>query len=186
MTFAPRSPRTMRNALLLGAALAAAGCGARQKQADAEAQEFACKDRIVSYMATHHLGGDEIGVQMDCASAGPRIKRWRIDKAGTRQEDARSMTPGEFDGVWKEIDGSGWAFLKDCSNGDGGPQDPVYVFDIKDDQQQASFQCQSMKMPYPYNTIVDPLDLASQQGRKQLGDPEPEELKKYDHQDKQR
>ena len=32
-------------------------------------------------------------------------------------------------------------------------------------------------MPYPYNTIVDPLDLAAQQGRGQLGDPEPAELK---------
>jgi hypothetical protein len=28
-------------------------------------------------------------------------------------------------------------------------------------------------MPFPYNDIVDPLDLAAQQGRRQLGDEDP-------------
>lgn len=175
----------MRNAWIV-IALVAAGCGGRQKQANSEMQEFQCKDRLVSYVATHHLGGDELGVQMDCAEAGPRIKRWRIDKAGTREEDARSLTPGEFDKVWNQIDGSGWAFLKDCENGSMEKQDPVYVFDVKDDQQKGTFQCQSQTMPYPYNTIVDPLDFASQKGRGQLGDPEPDELKKYEKKDKQK
>ena len=54
------------------------------------------------------------------------------------------------------------------------------------DQNKATFQCQSTSMPYPYNTIVDPLDVAAQSGRGQLGDSEPEELKKYDKNDKQK
>ena len=163
----------MRSALALAAGLGTstfAGCGSTQPTATAhEGQPFQCKQRLVSYVVSHHMGGDELGVQMDCRD-GPRIKRWRTSKQGTRQDDARSLTPGEFDKVWAEIDGTGWANLKDCTNGTGGKRDPVYVFDIKDDQNTATFQCQSQTMPYPYNDLVDPLDLAAQQGRGELRD----------------
>lgn len=166
----------MRSALVL---LLAAGCGGPRDQIARDAQRFQCRDRLASYVAMHHMAGDEVGVQIDCAPAGPRIQRWRSDRAGTRQEDARSMTPGEFDAIWKEIDGTGWPNLRDCTNGTGAKQDPVYQFDIKDDQNKASFQCQSQSMPYPYNDIVDPLDQAAH-GRKQLGDDEPAEMKARD------
>lgn len=172
--------RTLALALLLAA------CGGRQRAATAAQQQFECKDRYVSYIATNHLGGGEIGVQIDCAQVGPRMKRWRIDRAGNRLEDARGMTPGEFDETWRAVDGSGWAYLKDCENGTAGKHDPIYVFDMHDDEQKNSFQCQSQSMPYPYNTIVDPLDVAAQKGGTQLGDPEPAELKKFDKKDLQK
>jgi hypothetical protein len=88
--------------------------------------------------------------------------------------------------VWKEIEGTGWQNLKDCTNGSLEKRDPVFVFDIKDDQANASFQCQTREMPYPYHDITDPLDLASQQGRAQLGDDEPADAKKLDHKEKQK
>jgi hypothetical protein len=170
----------------VAAVLVLAACGGGQReQIEREAQRFDCRGRRASYIVTHHMAADEIGVQIDCAEAGPRIKRWR-DRSGTRQEDARSLTPGEFDKLWREIDGTGWPNLRDCSNGTGGKRDPIYVFDINDDQNQVSFQCQSQSAPYPYSGIVDPLDLAAQQGRRQLGDDEPAELKALDHKDKQR
>lgn len=172
------SRATTRNLAAIGVALLV-GCGARQDQANADRQSFECRDRIVSYVVSHHMGGDELGVQMDCKE-GPRIKRWRVDKAGNREDDARSLTPGEFDKVWREVDGTGWQYIKDCRGGTAGPQDPVYVFDVKDDQATATFQCQSQSMPFPYNAIVDPLDFAAQKGRKQLGDDEPAELKALD------
>jgi hypothetical protein len=180
----------MRSARRRGAALAVAiglaGCGGGQREQVArERQSFHCRDRRASYVVNHHMAGDEIGVQIDCAE-GPRIKRWRSDKTGNRQEDARSLTPGEFDQVWREIDGTGWANLRDCENGTAGRLDPIYTFDIKDDQNKASFQCQSQTMPYPYHDIVDPLDLAAQQGRRQLGDDEPKEMKALDKKDLQR
>jgi hypothetical protein len=160
-------------------ALLACGPSARER-ARREAQPFECRDRYATYHTSHHLSGDEIGVQMDCASAGPRIVRWRTSKAGNRLEDARSLPPAEFDRIWNQIDGIGWPFLKDCTNGTDGANDPVYLFEIKDDQNQSSFSCQSTTMPYPYNSIVDPLDLAAQFGRKQLGDDEPEDLKQLE------
>lgn len=158
-----------------------AACGHGQPHvADESTSNFQCRARSVSYLAAHHMGGSEIGVEMDCAAQGPRIKRWRTDKAGNRQEDSRSMTPAEFDKVWNDIDGTGWANLKDCTNGSGGKEAPVYQFDIKDDQNTGSFSCQSVQQPYPYNDIVTPLDQAAAAGKGQLGDDEPAEMKELD------
>jgi hypothetical protein len=157
------------------------GCGGAQHDHSArEAQAFSCRGRAARYVAIHHLAGDELGVQIDCAPAGPRIMRWRVDKAGTRQEDTRGATPGEFDKIWRELDATGWPNLRDCTSGTAGKQDPIYMFDIQDDQNHASFQCQSQSMPYPYNDLVDPLDLAAQMGRGQLGDDEPAAAKALD------
>lgn len=166
--------------------LALAACSGSQRRAYDEQQQFNCRERMASYVATKHIGGDELGVLIDCETAGPRIQRWRTDKNGQRIADERAITPGDFDKAWKEIDGTGWAFLKDCANGSLDKRDPVYVFDIKDDQQKATFQCQTREVPYPYNDITDVLDLLASQGRKQLGDDEPAEAKALDHKDKQR
>lgn len=170
----------MRSLLPIAAAVAACGGGARE-QARREAQSFDCKDRAVSYTASHHMAGDEVGVELDCAAAGPRLRRWKVDKTGTRTSDARSMTPSEFDRVWRDIAGTGWENLKDCTTGTLGKHDPVYVFAIRDDQNQASFQCQSTTLPFPYNGLADPLDVAAQRGRRQLGDDEPAELKELEN-----
>jgi hypothetical protein len=181
-----RSRSTVSVVLVVGAVVGAA-CGGRRREPVAQApRAFDCRKRIASYVAAHHLAGDELGVQIDCAVEGPRIQRWRTDKTGTRQEDAHSLTPGEFEAVWKEIEGTGWPNLRDCSNGSGAAPDPIYRFEIGDDQHQAAFQCQSQAMPYPYNDIVDPLDLAAQRGRRQLGDDEPRAAKALDRKAKQK
>lgn len=165
---------------------ALAACGARQDQADREARQFDCRDRTASYIATKHIAGDEIGVMLDCAENGPRIRRWKTDKDGHRIADERALSPFDFDKTWREIDATGWAYLKDCSNGSLEKSDPVYVFDVKDDMNKASFQCQTREVPYPYNDISDALDLMAAQGRGQLGDDEPAAAKALDHKDKQK
>jgi hypothetical protein len=173
----------MKLALALVACVA---CGGSQKQVDSEREPFNCKDRTVSYVAAKSMGGDEVGVSMDCKEAGPRILRWRTDKLGNRQNDTHPITPSQFDQTWKEIDGTGWPNLHDCANGSLEKGDPVYQFDIQDDENKASFSCQTRVMPYPYNDITDPLDMLAQQGRKQLGDDEPADAKALDKKDKQR
>src|SRR5574337_1610709 len=115
------------------ATLAACGGGARE-QAAREQESFNCHDRLASFLVAKDLSGEERGVQIDCADAGPRIKRWKTDKTGQHLEDARSLSPDEFDKIWTEIDGTGWPNLKDCTNGSLGKSDPVYQFDIHDDQ----------------------------------------------------
>jgi hypothetical protein len=172
------------NRVVLLAALVA--CGGAQKQAEREQQPFNCKDRIASYMAVKTMAGEERGVQIDCAEAGPRITRWKTDKDGTRQEDKRNITPGQFDAVWSQIAGTGWENLKDCTNGTLEKRDPVYQFDVADDENKSSFSCQTREVPYPYFDITNALDQAAMQGAKQLGDDEPADLKALDEKDKQR
>src|SRR5262245_34089425 len=104
----------MKGTFLIAALVA---CSGAQKQADRESQSFSCRERAASYIATKHIAGDEIGVLIDCDQTGPRVKRWKTDKNGKRVEDERAITPNDFDKAWKEIDGTGWAYLKDCSNG---------------------------------------------------------------------
>ncbi len=156
-------------------------CGGSHGHVDGPQDPFVCRDRSASYMAAGHISGDEIGVQLDCTEAGPRIKRWKTDRQGHRQEDTHAISTGDFEKLWREIDGTGWPNLRNCTNGSLGKSDPVYQFDIKDDQNQASFSCQTREMPYPYNDITDPLDLAASQGRSQLGDDEPADAKALDH-----
>ncbi|HEY5925854.1 MAG TPA: hypothetical protein VIV11_29405 [Kofleriaceae bacterium] len=165
---------------------ALAACSGRQNQADREARDFDCRERTASYVAIKHIAGDELGVSLDCAEAGPRIKRWKTDKQGHRVADERALTPNDFDKTWREIDATGWPLLRDCSNGSLEKTDPVYKFDIKDDTNKVSFQCQTRDVPYPYNDITDALDLMASQGRGQLGDDEPDEAKALDHKDKNR
>jgi len=176
----------MRDLTVLLVVLVAAACGGRQTQATAEMQDFKCKDRGINYTVEGHMGGNELGVQMDCAEAGPRIKRWKVDKNGTRTEDSRGMTPGEFDDVWSQIAGVGWENFKDCTNGTEGKNDPHWKWAVKDDQNANTFACHSVTPPFPYNSLVDPLDEAAQRAGKQLGDDEPDDLKKYDKKDKQK
>jgi hypothetical protein len=161
-------------------------CGGAQKRANEEQVQFDCHGRAASYVATGHISGDEIGVLMDCADAGPRIKRWRTDKQGKHEEDAHALAPGDFNKAWTEINGTGWENLKDCGNGSLEKRDPVYVFDIKDDENTATFQCQTREVPYPYNDITDALDLLASQGRGHLGDDEPADAKALDKKDKQK
>jgi hypothetical protein len=166
-------------------AVIATACGGRQQQANREMQDFDCRDRSASYIATGHIAADEIGVMLDCAEAGPRIRRWKTDKNGKRDADEQKLAPGDFDKTWREIDSTGWPNLTDCSNGSLEKRDPVYVFDIKDDTNKASFQCQTRDVPYPYNDITDALDLmAARNG--QLGDDEPADAKALDKKDKNR
>src|SRR5262249_49683324 len=109
VVMADREP-PVRSAIAIAACVAAACGGGQREQIEREAQRFECRSRRASYTVAHHLAADEIGVQIDCADAGPRIKRWRTDRTGKRQEDTRVLTPGEFDKVWREIDGTGWPY----------------------------------------------------------------------------
>jgi hypothetical protein len=169
------------NRVVLLAVLAA--CGGTNKQVQREQQAFDCKDRYATYIVVGDISGDERGVQLDCADAGPRIKRWKTDKSGKHLEDSRNITPGQFDTAWTQIQGTGWENLKDCSNGSLGKRDPVYQFDIKDDQNKASFSCQTREVPYPYFDITNSLDQLAMQGVQQLGGDVPDDL---DQKDKQR
>lgn len=174
----------MKLALVVALLLSPVACGGHQgAAADPSAADFQCRERSISMMTTFS-GGNEHGILMDC-KAGPRIKRWRTEKSGKHDEDVRAIDAAMFDHVWSQIDATGWPNLHDCANGSRGKTDPDYTFDIKDDQNSASFDCQTREMPYPYNGISDPLSLTANQGRPQLGDDEPPDAKAVIDKEKQ-
>ncbi|HVK75540.1 MAG TPA: hypothetical protein VM734_19555 [Kofleriaceae bacterium] len=145
--------------LALAAALAAAtACGNPHKDTLAQNADFDCRDRVASYVVMGSLAAAEVGVQVDCAEQGPRVRRWTVERDGTRDEYEGSLGVHEFDVLWSKIDGAGWRYLKDC-DGTGQPSDPVYTFDVKDWNGSATFSCTNAgPLPYPYNTLVDELD----------------------------
>lgn len=139
-------------------------CGGKQHGGGGESDDgslFNCKQRSAEYIVVGSMAGEELGVALDCADAGPRVRRWRVAREGTRDEAAHSLTPREFDDIWTRIQDTGWANLKDCGAASKSG-DPVYTFDVKDTQAASSFSCSGRgDLPFPYSTLVDELDQAA-------------------------
>jgi hypothetical protein len=147
----------MRIPILACLTVGVLGCGGnKDPQVPSSWANFECKDRSAAYDVVGGMQGQEAGVTLDCKN-GPQVVRWVEDKDGTRTEDSAALTPGEFNDVWIRIDGIGWHHLGDCA-GDLGADVPVYRFDIADWNGTATFQCDSMDPPFPYNTVVDELN----------------------------
>ena len=141
------------------AVLGAGGCANPNARMLRENADFRCRDRYAAYTVVGSLAGTEVGAQMDCNVAGPRILKWTVSSDGVRDEKSASMGVHEFDSIWERIDGSGWRNMKDCT-GTGQDRDPVYSIEVKDWAHASAFSCTSAgPLPFPYNTIVDELDL---------------------------
>jgi hypothetical protein len=145
----------------LAAVTVAAGCGGASRSGASGDSGFDCRDRWASYLVVGSLAGAELGVAMDCGQVGPRLRRWVVGTDGTRDEHARSMSPGEFEDVWGRIEGAGWRFLEDC-DAEAAATDPIYTFDVKDWNGSVSFSCAGRgALPFPYGGLVDELDQAA-------------------------
>ena len=121
--------------------------------------------RGVATSRRKHISGDEVGVQMDCKEAGPRIKRWRTDKLGNRQDDTHSITPrrvratcgtrstapaGRTSTIARTA-AARRAIRSTCSTS-------------RTTRTRRRSRARPATMPYPYNDITDPLDLARAAG----------------------
>jgi len=136
-------------------------CGGARPQLRDDDEVFACRERAASYLLIGGLAGAEVGVSIDCAERGPRVRRWVVDQRGGRDERSRSLAPDSFDEIWERLDGAGWRHTSDCAAADS-PTDPVYTFDFKDASGAASFSCAGRgELPFPYHGLVDELDLAA-------------------------
>ena len=146
-------------ALAAVAVAGAAACANPNARALRDNREFECRERSAAYTLVGSLAGAEVGVQMDCAVAGPRIMRWTVSRDGVRDERQASMGVREFDRIWGRIDATGWRNLKDCT-GTGGERDPVYDIAVQDWQRQNAFTCVNEgPLPHGYYAIVQELDL---------------------------
>ncbi|MCE9573866.1 MAG: hypothetical protein K8W52_12020 [Deltaproteobacteria bacterium] len=152
----------MRAALAVVGLVGLGACGGHQHAgAGDDDSMFQCKSRSVSYIVTGGIAGDELGVAIDCQDAGPRVRRWVVQRDGARDESAKSLTPGEFDDIWQRVDGAGWRNIRDCDQA-AGKGDPVYTFDAKDWNASNSFSCAGRgALPFPYGNLIDELDQAA-------------------------
>jgi hypothetical protein len=147
----------MRLPIIVAIVACAAGCGgSKEPRMPSSWANFECKDRALSYMVVGSLAADEAGIQIDCNQTGPRVVRWLVDNDGTRVEDSAAMTPGEFEDVWKRVEGVGWRNLRDCPPEGGNV--PTYQFDVADWDGSASFECEAMRPAFPWITLIDELD----------------------------
>jgi len=155
--------RAATAAATLATLAATSACGAHQHRTTEDDRLFACKDRSAEYIVVGGIGGDEVGVALDCSDAGPRVRRWKVGQDGTREENAKSLTPGEFDDLWAKIEATGWKNIQDCAQ-PAAQGDPVYTFDVKNEDDKASFSCSGRgELPFPWGSLVDELDQAAAQ-----------------------
>ena len=149
-------------ALACGALLAISTSCSKQQGANSGARDlsqFACNDRQVEYMVAGGFAADEAGIIMACDGENPRIVKWRLEEGG-RVESSNPLSGEQFDDVWKRVDSTGWRHLAaDCVNPQLQGDDPVYVIDVGDYEHKASMSCQARTLPFPYDRIVNELDL---------------------------
>ena len=158
---APHPLAAMPLCLALTLALALPACGGGQKQpSDNGDKSFDCDARRIAYIATNHFAGPEVGVVVDCAERGPRIKRWVvIDEDGGKSTNEHSLTTAEFEDLWEKVDSTGWRNLTDCDNPEMVEGDPLYRFGIKQQDDATSLTCGGKTLPFPYDRLTNELDL---------------------------
>jgi hypothetical protein len=121
--------------------------------------QFECNDRRAEYMVAGGFGAEEAGITMVCDGQNPRIQKWRVD-SGKRSESTNKLTAQQFDDVWEKIDSTGWRHLQEtCDNAEAEADDPQYMIDVGDHAKNNSLNCQGKTLPFPYDRIVNELDL---------------------------
>jgi hypothetical protein len=161
------------------AALMAVACGPStpRRRAAGSSADFECRGRRAEYMVVGGFVAPEAGISMICDHERPMLTVWRVDQGESRSERDHPLSPGQFDDTWEKIDSTGWRYLdKDCPGSTaqkkvkkGRAPDPLYTIDVGDHSVNASFTCGAKELPFPYNQLVNELDLLAA-GFAQAGD----------------
>jgi hypothetical protein len=161
------------------AAVAALSCGGGRSSGGRgpSTAGFECLSRRAEYMVVGGLAAPEAGVSLECDRGRPRITRWTSD--GGSREVVRSthpLSPEQFERAWERIDSTGWRFLARTCPGaapprrrargaSNGPRQgarwgtPVYTIDVADSGSSVSLTCAAADPPFPYDRLVNELDL---------------------------
>tara|TARA_R110002096_G_scaffold44526_12_gene120418 strand:+ start:45872 stop:46369 length:498 start_codon:yes stop_codon:yes gene_type:complete len=150
----------VRAALIASAVATLFSCSKQGKTATArDLSQFECNERRVEYFVAGGFGAEEAGVTMVCDNQNPRIEKWRVDD-GERSESTHELSSHQFNEVWIRIDSTGWRHLsEECKNPGAESDDPAYVIDVGDHAKNISINCQGKTLPFPYDRIVNELDL---------------------------
>ena len=153
--------RALTRAALLSGGFLLCACGPKSgdKAASRDLSQFECNDRMISYMVAGGFGAEEAGVTVECDNANPRLTKWRSEE-GERSESVHYLTADQFDTLWKNIDASGWRHVdEDCKNPDAEDGDPAYLIEVGDHASSVTLSCEGKTLPFPYDRLVNELDL---------------------------
>lgn len=148
-------------------------CSAPQKRRSSPGsnQPFECNSRRAEYLVVGGFVAPEAGVSMVCDGSGPRIITWRVEAGDNRVENTHPLSVEQFESTWEQIDSTGWRFLeKDCGN----PKrkgEPIYSIDIGDHATTVGLSCVGKELPFPYDRLVNELDLRAAGFGNDAGDP---------------
>jgi hypothetical protein len=166
-----------RGLLLVAALAAACGSSTPRRRAAGSSEEFECLGRRAEYMVVGGFVAPEAGISMVCDNDRPMLTVWRVDQGGSRSEHDHPLSPGQFDDTWEKVDSTGWRYLdKECPGSTasskpkkGRAADPLYTIDVSASKVSSSFVCGAKELPFPYNQLVNELDLLAA-GFDQAGD----------------
>lgn len=152
----------MARALLAALLFAAASCGGSQGGVSAgrgDLSQFSCDERQAEYMVAGGFVAAEAGVTVECGGNDPRLTRWRMDESGVRDSSSHALTAAQFDDFWTRIDSTGWRYLEaECGNA-AADGDPLYTIVVADHATNRTFSCAGRTLPFPYDRLVNELDL---------------------------
>ena len=140
----------------------AAGCGGgKAASTGPDVADFECSERKIEYAVVGGFVADEAGIRMDCDGGKPIITRWRLESSGERKSEHFDLSGEQFDSTWEKIEATGWRFLDEtCDNpGANKKKDPVYSIDVSDGSTSVSLSCTGKELPFPYDRLVNELDL---------------------------
>lgn len=144
---------------LLSGLLLACGPKAGGSSTQRDLSQFECNDRMIAYMVAGGFAADEAGVTIECDNENPRLTTWRMDD-GNRSEKSNPLSGEQFDTLWKNVDSTGWRHVdQDCKNPDAKDGDPAYIIEVADHALNVTLNCEGTSLPFPYDRIVNELDL---------------------------
>ncbi len=150
---------------LLALLLAACpGGGAAKRSTTVTDDDFKCNGRRAEYavagglMSRQQSGLVEpnVGVVVTCVGS-LHLEKWRLLDNG-RKSASHSLTEGEFEEFWGQIEDVGWRNLTDCNNPNAAPDDPVFEFNIADDDSSVQLTCAGKELPFPFDRLRNLFD----------------------------
>jgi hypothetical protein len=151
--------RSLLSTAAMASLVLACGPKSSNNPADRDLSQFECNNRMISYMVAGGFAAEEAGVTVECDNKNPRLTKWRMD-GGERSEGTHYLSGEQFDGLWKTVDSTGWRHVdEDCKNPNASDGDPAYVIEVGDHASNVTLNCDGTSLPFPYDRIVNELDL---------------------------
>jgi hypothetical protein len=167
-------------AALLALVVAATSCGGTQRGARASGGDegaaepsFSCHGRRAEYMVVGGFAAAESGVSVVCDNDRPHVIKWQSESVGGQRQESNLKLSGEqFEGFWEKIDATGWRNVPEQCSASGPrkakgkkksapstPAEPIYTIDVSEGKMSKSFTCAGKELPFPYDRLVNELDL---------------------------